>query len=276
MLPWFKRQRKYINIYISVLLLSPLDLCLMTNCLLFLPRILDAVHVYTPGLKDAALKTGWLSAFSWRFEEVQTYTGGGLPSAVQSSSTVSLSSLMSSISFSGLWKSGGSDEKNNNKDLTLIAIKCRHYWVLLTLFTYIELQCWELQTELLEEVEVLLLPVPAVLHTCIELHYQLCLGQSARWRTPGPVLQGITLRTSGCKPQFFLCTIVKQGTGQVRRSAPHTVAGTLFLPPLDCCDSLNLWTHCLVSLHEDNCKYKQSHLMEVLKKHISLDQFGPA
>ncbi len=61
----------------------------------------------------------------------------------------------------------------NKKDLTLIAIKCLH-WVLLTSFTYIELQCWEPQTELLEEVEVLLLPVPAVLHTCIELHYQLC------------------------------------------------------------------------------------------------------
>lgn len=252
MLPWFKRQRKYIAIYISsVLLLSPLDLCLMTNCLLLFPRILDAVHVYTPGLKDAATRTGWLSAFSWRFDEDQTYTGGGLPSAVQSS-TLSLSSLMSSISSFGLRKSGGSDEK---KDLTLIAIKCLH-WVLLTSFTYIELQCWEPQTELLEEVEVLLLPVPAVLHTCIELHYQLCLGQSARWRTPGLVLQGITLRTSGCKPQFFLCTIVKQGTGQVRRSAPHTVAGTLFLPPLDCCDSLNLWTRCLVSLREDNCKCK--------------------
>lgn len=146
--------------------------------------------------------------------------------------------------------------------LTMIAInidcykiKCLNYWVLVPSFTYIEQQGWELQTELLEEVEVPLLPDSALLHTCTELDHRLCLGQSARWKTPGLVSQGITLRMSGCKPRFVLGTILKQGTEQVRRYAPHTAAGTLFLPPLDCCDSLNLWTHCLVSLCKDNWKF---------------------
>lgn len=142
--------------------------------------------------------------------------------------------------------------------------------MLVPLFTYIEQQGWELQTERLEEVAGLLLPVPALLHTCTELHRQLCLGQSARWRTPGLVSQGITLRTSGCKPRFVLCTILKQGTEQVRRSAPHTVARTLFPPPLDCCDSLNLWTRCLVSLCEDNWQFNQ---WGYSNKH-NLDQFN--
>lgn len=96
---------------ISKIYPPPLVLALTMNCLLFFSSVLEAVQLYVPGSSKEEVRTASFSTLSCSgLEDCQLYTGVGFPVAVQFKE-ISVPTVRSKTSVSGLRKAGGTREK---------------------------------------------------------------------------------------------------------------------------------------------------------------------